>query len=124
MTWGLVGERIEKLRRKHKLSQNQFGKMIGISGQYLGLVEKGTHGLSVGSIVNICDKTGVSADYLLFGAIDLLEDPITDILSDLSHEQINIALDIIKQVAQFVNTEDGNELLIRELLRRQHANAV
>jgi len=63
----LIGERIEKLRHEHNLSRRQFGKIIGISEQYLRLVEKGTRGLSVDSIVRICNRMNASADYLLLG---------------------------------------------------------
>ena len=117
MYWEIVGDRIKSLRLKHNLSRVQFGKMIGISGQYLSLVEKGTRGLSVGSIVKICKTTGVSADYILFG-VDTLQDQTIDVIKELSNEQLDIVLDIVKQVVRFVNSKDGNEVLIREMLRQ------
>lgn len=121
MTWTQVGERIVKIRKDRRLSQAQFGQMIGISGQYIGMVEKGAHGLSVESIVKICDATGFSADYILFGTIAPVQysDTITA-LYGLSHEQIQIVLDIVKKVAQLINTEDGNEALIQEVVSQQH----
>ena len=119
MIWEPVGKRIKNLRQKQELSRGQFGKMVGISGQHLGLVEKGSRGLSVESIVKLCATTGISADYLLFGA-DIIEDPAMDMLSELSDEQIGLVLEIIKRVALFVNTEDGNEALIKELCRRKN----
>lgn len=118
--WAQVGERVEKIRKGLNLSKAQFGKMIGVSGQYIGMIERGS-GLSVDSIVKICYTAGVSADYILFGMIDPAQDLVTTAsLCGLSHEQIQIALDIIKKVAQFVNTEDGNEALIREVASQQH----
>jgi len=108
-----MGKRIEKLRLKHGLSRGQFGRRVGISGQYLGLVEKGVRGLSVDSIVKICNTMDVSADYLLFGISNPAE--VTDAFDGLSYEQIEIVLDIIKKVALFVHSKDGNELLIRDL---------
>jgi len=120
VVWAQVGERVERIRKELKLSKAQFGKMIGVSGQYIGLVERGTTGLSVDSIVKICISTGVTADYILFGVIDPTKDAATTAaLHGLSPEQIQIALDIIKKVAQFVNTEDGNEALIQEVASQQ-----
>ena len=116
MTKELIGERIRKLRNEHNLSRRQFGKIIGISEQYLGTVEKGARGLSVDSIVRICNKMNVSADYLLLGA-----DLSADALDGLSQEQIEIIIDIIRKMVQFANTEDGNEVLIRQLMRQQGA---
>ena len=45
MTRELIGERIEKLRQDQNLSRRQFAEIIGISEQYLRLVEKGIRGL-------------------------------------------------------------------------------
>ena len=116
MTRTLIGKRVEKLRHEHNLSRRQFGEIIGISEQYLRLVEKGLRGLSVDSIVRICNKMNASADYLLLG-IDLS----ADVLDGLSQEQTEIIVDIIQKMVQFANTEDGNEVLIRQLMRQQSA---
>ena len=121
--WKQVGERVERLRRDRKLSKAQFGRLIGVSGQYVGRIERGAHGLSVDSIVKICNAAEVSADYILFGMTDPRRDTATiTALSGLSYEQIKIALDVIRGVAQFVYTEDGNEVLIREVARQLGRN--
>ena len=41
-------------------------------------------------------------------------------LSELTHEQIQIALDIIKKITELIHTKNGNEALIREVLCQQH----
>lgn len=114
MTKELIGERIEKLRHEHNMSRKQFGEIIGVSEQHLGLVEKGIRGLSVDSIVKICNRMNASADYLLLGA-----DLSADMLDGLSQEQIEIIIDIIKKMVQFASTDDGNEVLIRQLMRQR-----
>ena len=120
--WTQIGGRVEQIRKGRDLSKTQFGKMIGVSGQYVGMVEKGKHGLSVDSVINICHKTGVSADYILFGAVDPVDDPATAAaVAGLSHEQIQIALDIIKRVADLINTDGGNEALIQEVASQQRS---
>lgn len=125
MIWAQVGERVERIRKERKLSRAQFGRMIGVSGQYVGMVEKGRHSLSGNLIVNICHITGISADYILFGTVNPTQDPDTTVaLNGISPEQIQIALDIIKKVAAFIKTEDGNEALIREVAGQQHKNTI
>jgi transcriptional regulator with XRE-family HTH domain len=118
--WEQVGDRVKRLRTERKLSKAQFGEIIGVSGQYVGMIEKGAS-ISAESIVNICREIGVSADYLLFGNIDPAT--IAFQLKGLTNEQIEIALDILKRMAQMVNSEDGNEALIQEILRQQNASA-
>ena len=116
--WQKIGERIEQIRCGRNMSKAQFGEMIGMTGQNIGMVEKGKRRLSVEAIARICQETDVSADYLILGTVNPANDPVTTAaLSGLSQEQIQIALDIIKRVAEFVNTEGGNEALIQEVAR-------
>ena len=116
MTWQEIGKRIKNLRSDRKLTQEQFGKLIGKSSQYVGRMERGRK-LSVELIAAICKKTGVTTDYIIHGAAI----PATDmeLLKDLSPEQIEISLDILKRLVDLINTENGNELLMKELMRRQ-----
>lgn len=119
--WEQVGARLEQLRIKRNLSKAQFGEMIGVSGQYVGMIEKGA-GLSAESIVNICHAMGVSADFILFGNIDPASCTLS--LQGVTNEQLGLAFDILKRVAQMINTEDGNEALIQEVMRQQNELAL
>ena len=59
-----VGKRIECIRKEMNLSKEAFANKIGISGQYLGSVEKGEYALSYEKLERLCDICGYSADYL------------------------------------------------------------
>jgi transcriptional regulator with XRE-family HTH domain len=117
MFWENVGKRIAELRSERNLSQVQFGKTLGISGQYVGRIERGTINISAKLIVKICDETGVSADYLLFGIIE--PNYITEALNGLSREQIQIVLEIIKKAANFIRSDGGNEALIKHIFAHE-----
>jgi len=124
MVWAQIGARIEGLRSGHHMSKAQFAKAIGVSGQYIGMVEKGKCHLSVNLVEKICRSTGASADFILFGNIEPGGDQLTiAALSGLSNEQIEIALDIIKKIAALINTEGGNEALIREVAYQSGVSA-
>jgi transcriptional regulator with XRE-family HTH domain len=113
MFWENVGKRVGNLRNERKLSQAAFGKMLGISGQCVGKIERGKINVSAKIIVKICDVTEASADYILFGIIE--PNHITEALCGLSKEQIKITLEIIKNVAGFIRTDGGNEALIQKI---------
>lgn len=117
MIWEDVGKRIKNLRCERKLTQAQFGKLIDKSSQYVGRMECGQK-LSVELIAVICRETGVTTDYIIFGIADPLAN--IELLSDLSPEQIDIGFDILKSLAELINTNNGNELLIKQLMRRQY----
>ena len=110
------GKRVEKIRTDMGMTKEKFGKMIGVSGQYLGTVEHGANGFAMETIAAICEKTGVSADYLLFGKNEQLNEIANrTVFSDFSPEQIGVAFDILKKMAIFLRTDNANEILIKEI---------
>ena len=119
MEWEEARARVGNLRRERRLTRAQFGEMIGVSGQYVGKIERGAHKLSVDLVAKICKTTGVSADYILFGVVDPFA--ATSVLNDLSPTQMEIGLDILKRMVQMINTKNGNEALIQEVFRRQQS---
>lgn len=115
-----VGRRIGKLRNDRSLSREQFGKLIGLSTQYVGRIERGNHCITGAVIARICEAMEVSADYIVFG----VDTPIiADALHGLSWIQIEIAMDLLRRLANLVYTERGNNALIQEVLRQQHPYA-
>jgi transcriptional regulator with XRE-family HTH domain len=120
--WKQVGSRITKVRTERNLSKERFGEMLGVSGQHIGRIERGKQKLSAEMVVQICGIAGVSADYILFGVDEPAYAPETlSALSEMTPEQFQIAIDIIKKVAMLINTKNGNEALIQEVLRQQRS---
>ena len=115
--WREIGARIKNIRADNNLTQAQFGELIGISGQQVGRIERGTRTISVTLIAEICKQMRVSTDYIIFG----FTNPITNFgeLRELSDDQIEIGFDILKRFAEFINTDNGNEILMHEVVRRQ-----
>lgn len=111
-----IGKRIANIRNNMGMTKEQFANLIGLSGQYLGTVERGKNGLTCEKIKMICEKTGVSADYIIMGknASSQQFDAMIA-LSDFSQEQIEIMFNLMKKVALFLKTEGANELLIKEV---------
>jgi len=101
------------------MSKEEFGRRIGMSRIYVGKVERGERGLSVDNVIRLCRETGVSADYILLGTFNPDDDPVTRAaVAELSREQIHIALDLIKRVADFIKTDGGNCALVHEVARQ------
>ena len=111
-----VGERIRQIRKERNLTRSEFGKLIGLPERYVGKLERGLHSITGAKIATICDKTGVSSDYIIFGSVDAVA-AIAE-LKGLTHEQAKIVLDIAVNVIKFLNTETGNNVLIQEVLRQ------
>lgn len=97
------GLRIKRIREKElKMKKSELGKRIGVSGQFLGLVEDGKGNLMYKSLKKLKDLSGHSADYILYGIDDDAINEAKICLNKFSGEQIILALDTIKEIALFL----------------------
>ena len=99
-----IGKRIQKLREDMNITKEAFAKEIGISGQYLGLVEHGKNYLSIEKLKVLCDFTNTSADYILFGKDQNIVNDTKNVLSEFSNEQLTIAGETLKDLSIFIKS--------------------
>ena len=99
-----IGKRIQKLREDMNITKEAFAKEIGISGQYLGLVEHGKNYLSIEKLKSLCDFTHASADYILFGKDPDIVTDTKNMLSQFTNEQITAACEVLRSLALFMNS--------------------
>lgn len=100
-----IGKRIKEIRENMGMTKESFAKELGISGQYLGIVEHGKSYLSIEKLKVLCDFTNLSADYILFGRDNNLINDMQKILSEFSPEQIEIGCDTLKKLALFIKNQ-------------------
>ena len=94
------GKRIKYIREKElKLNKTQLAKKIGISSQFLGLVEEGKGNLVYKSLKLLRDLSGHSADYILFGLDDKIISKTNEYLKQYSEEEIINAIDMLKNIS-------------------------
>lgn len=98
-----MGERIKMLREKMQLSQKQLAGSIGMKTQYLSNVEKGLNGLTIEKLIEICNVTGTSADYIIFGTNSISTHQIQNNFSKYTDEEISMAFEIIKNIIILYN---------------------
>ena len=61
-----TGERIKKLRKEHKLTQEELGKMLGVQKAAIQKYEKGTvTNIKKESILKLADILGTTPEYIL-----------------------------------------------------------
>lgn len=97
------GKRIKYIREAElHMSKTKLGKAIGISGQFLGLVEDGRSNLTYRSIKKLKDLSGHSSDYILFGLDDSNIEKTKELLSNYSEDDVIRALDLIKEITLFI----------------------
>ncbi len=97
------GKRIKYIRENElHMNKTQLAKEIGVSGQFLGLVEDGKGNLVYKSIKKLRDLSGHSADYILFGFDDSIINETKKCLAKYSEAQIMESIEVIKSITLFI----------------------
>lgn len=97
------GKRIKAIRENElQMNKTQLAKKIGVSGQFLGLVEDGKGNLVYKSIKKLKDLSGHSADYILYGLDDSMISQTKQCLEKYSENQIINTIEFIKQISIFI----------------------
>ena len=100
------GKRIKDIRENElNMTKTQLAKEIGVSSQFLGLVEEGKGNLVYSSIRKLRKISGHSSDYILYGLDDTVIQKTKDLIATHSEEEISAALEIIKKLSIFIVNE-------------------
>lgn len=103
-----IGKRITRIREELGLTKESLSKKLGISGQYLGLIEHGKNYISIETLKLLCDLTGYSADYILFGnETDILVNTKI-LLKKFDKEQIVTGCKMLKKMALLIKGPEDN----------------
>lgn len=76
-----IGQRIRRIRKAHKLSQEELAEKVGISTTHMRHIETGNTKLSLPVFVDIAEALEVQTDSLLY---DEPRDSVTTAMSDIA----------------------------------------
>ena len=62
-----VGERIRKARELNQFTQEHLAKLIDVNPSHISDMERGKVGISVGTVIALCNALNVTSDYIFFG---------------------------------------------------------
>ena len=97
------GKRIKDIRENElHMNKTQLAREIGVSGQFLGLVEEGKGNLVYKSIKKLMDLSRHSADYILYGLDDTIIEETKKCLEKYSESELINAISIIKDITFFI----------------------
>lgn len=100
------GKRIKFIRENElKLNKSELANKIGISSQFLGLVEEGRGNLMYRSIKLLRNLSGHSADYILFGLDDAVIDKTKQYLEFFSEDEIKYGINILKDLTYLIKNK-------------------
>ncbi len=95
----LVGANIKREREKAGYTQERFSELIGIGPKSLSAAERGVVGVSLSTLLKICQVLSISSDVLLFAESQSnAVQGLAQQLQRLTPEQFEIAENIIYNV--------------------------
>ena len=95
----LVGINIKREREKAGFTQDQFSEMLGIGSKSLSAIERGVVGISLTTLLKICDLLSVSTNTILKENCKKNNiQNITDQLERLTPSQLEIAEDMLNKL--------------------------
>lgn len=103
-----IGDRIFKIRKEHKLTQDDFAKKIKLSKNFVWMLEKGERVPSGRTISDICREFSVSKEWLETGNGDMYIIPIEEealIISELI-EKDSPVYDLVKSIIKIYKDLD------------------
>ena len=97
------GKRIKNIREYElKMNKTQLAKSIGVSSQFLGLVEDGKGNLVYKSLKKLCDLSGHSADFILYGLDDSIIAKTKICLENYSEDELKYAITVINDILELI----------------------
>ena len=95
----LVGASIKREREKAGFTQDQFSELLGIGSKSLSSIERGVVGVSLATLLKICEILHISANVLLYEQGRKNDvDSIALQLKLLKEEQFEIASDVMRNL--------------------------
>lgn len=103
------GKRIKYIRENElKMPKTKLAKEIGVSGQFLGLVEDGKGNLVYKSIKKLRDLSGHSADYILYGLDDTVIDKTKTLLKQYDEDKILSGIELLRDLVSFIDDDKNH----------------
>ena len=102
----LVGSNIKREREKAGFTQDQFSELLGIGSKSLSSVERGVVGVSLATLMKICDILHISANVLLYEQAQRNDvDSIALQLNMLNAKQFEIVSDVMTNLLKAFSLE-------------------
>ena len=106
----MMNSNIKALRKQLKMSQEQFGSKIGISGSAVSLLESGDRNITNQNILAIANAFGVSETWLRTGEGEMfppksVDDELSAFVASLIREDDAFKKAVVSALSRFTSAE-------------------
>ena len=94
-----IGNQIRIAREAAGLTQDRFAELVSLATKNVSDIERGVVGISVGTLIRICETLSISSDSILFGETTINDaHSIYERLCNLPPEQFELTVDIVNKL--------------------------
>ena len=97
-----MGQRIRQIRNEMDMTKDALAKAMGVTGQFLGVVEAGRSAISYEKLKKLCELSGYTSDYILFGKDMEMLNETKALFLEYNEEQVEDACEILKRMSKIV----------------------
>lgn len=98
-----IGKRVREYREKFGYTREQFAEKLDISVKFASDIELGKKGMSIDTLIKICELLSVSADYIIWGKGERPENNIAALTAELSESEIEYAEELMRTFVKAVS---------------------
>lgn len=105
LNYALIGERIKKIRKSKKMTQDKLSELSSISPQHLSQIESAKTKLSLPTLINICNALEVTADKILCDVLkaettEEVNADIAEVFGGCTADEIYLMLSVANSLKQ------------------------
>lgn len=110
-----LNTRVKLLRSQQNLSQEAFGKRLGVTGAGISKIESGKRSLTEQMIILICKEFNINEKWLRNGEGEIYKDQISTGMERLAEYYLLDEIDI-KIIKEFVKLDEKKRKVIKEYI--------
>lgn len=111
MDYMRLGQRIREERLRLNLTQAALAESVDISDTYMGAIERGERSLTLGTLVRIVNRLGVTVDYMLSDSVsdsDLnIMEQFKQIIDGQPLERKQWAITVLRSMFSYFDKEES-----------------
>ncbi len=113
LNYALIGERIKKIRKSKKITQDKLSELSFISPQHLSQIESAKTKLSLQTLVNICNALNVTTDKILCDVMTAdtskeINSDIAEVFADCTADETYLMLAVAESLKRSVRLKKMN----------------
>jgi repressor LexA len=107
-------DRIKEIRKSTKLSQEAFGKRLGVSGAAISRLEQGERGVTEQMILSITREFNISEDWLRYGSGEMFQKQ-SPAINQFEHLIHDFSLEELRKINEFmemlIKVKEGSKVI-------------